>query len=431
MQRHHLHAVFPCIGLIFTGLQHGVRQETRDRQHLGVGFGLIAARRTDQLVQVLDSRFAAVASLLLVVRQQPAGSDDVVDLLVQRQWTDLLVDVLDQPHEGVQALTGACAELLDARTRGFPHRACVGTRVVANRIQRLRTDAARRQVHDALERRIVGAAEDQAQVTQCVFDFRALEEPQPAIHAIRNARSDQRFFERSRLSVRAIQDRAVAAPPASVRPFADAVDDEIRFVALVERRVQLDRLAGLASSPQILAEPSVVVRDERIRRREDVAGRAIVLLEAKQLHVRIVAPELLQILDACSAPSVNALIVVADRERQSLRARQQLDPRELNRVRVLKLVDEDMTEARAIVRKHVGPVAPQLERAQLQLCEVDYATALALLLVLLVNLDELAARRIAVVLQVLRAQAFVLARVDEPHDLFRDPARFVEIERLE
>ena len=46
------------------------------------------------------------------------------------------------------------------------------------------------------------------------------------------------------------------------------------------------RLALLAAGPQVLAEPAGVVADERVGGGEDVAGRAIVLLEAEHLHAR-------------------------------------------------------------------------------------------------------------------------------------------------
>ena len=107
----------------------------------------------------------------------------------------------------------------------------------------LRADAARRQVHDALERRIVGVVRDDAQVGQRILDFRALEEPQAAVHLVRNARRHEDFFEHARLRVLAVEDRHVAPRAALVHPVADAVHDELGFVALVERGVQLDALA--------------------------------------------------------------------------------------------------------------------------------------------------------------------------------------------
>src|SRR5690606_37775422 len=121
--------------------------------------------------------------------------------------------------------------------------------------------------------------EDEPQVSECIFDFSTLEEPETPVHTIRNARGQQRLFERSRLCVRAIEDRAVAALTAAIHPLANAVDVEVRFVALVERGVELDRLAALPARPEILPEPSAVVADERVCGIENVAGRSVVLLE--------------------------------------------------------------------------------------------------------------------------------------------------------
>ena len=52
---------------------------------------------------------------------------------------------------------------------------------------------------------------------------------------------------------------------------------------------ELDALAVRAFGPQILAEAPGVVRDQRVRRLQDVARGAVVLLEAEQLRGRIVA----------------------------------------------------------------------------------------------------------------------------------------------
>ena len=157
----------------------------------------------------------------------------------------------------------------------------------------LRADAARRQVHDALERRVVGAARDQPQVGERVLDFRALEEPQAAVHAIRNARRDERFFEHARLRVRAVQDRDVA-PRAALR----SIQSRMRLMTNSASSRSLNAAYSLigspccAGGPEVLAEPAGVVGDQRVRRIEDVAGGAIVLLEAEQLRVRKVAAEL-------------------------------------------------------------------------------------------------------------------------------------------
>ena len=257
VQRHHLHAVFPLVGLVLAGFEHRVREEVRERRHLCVASSGSKPRAAlTSSFRFSTLRFAAIAAFLLVVRDQAARIDDVVDLLVQRQGARLAIELLDEQQERVQALAAARAELGDAGAGRLPHRAGIGARVVAHGIERLRADAAGRQVHDALERGVVGAIEDQPQVGERILDFSALEESQAAVHAIRNARREQRLFERARLRVRAVQNRAVAAPPAFVRPVANAVDDEVGFVALVECGVQADRIAALAARPQVLAEPA-------------------------------------------------------------------------------------------------------------------------------------------------------------------------------
>src|SRR5690606_29024710 len=131
------------------------------------------------------------------------------------------------------------------------------------------------------------------QVRERVLDLRALEEAQTSVHAVGNAGGQQCLFERTGLRVRAIKNGAIAPSAPVLRPLADAVDHEVGFVALVERHVELDGLTALAAGPQILTQATAVVADQRVGGIQDVAGRAIVLLESKQLRVRIVAAELL------------------------------------------------------------------------------------------------------------------------------------------
>ena len=155
--------------------------------------------------------------------------------------------------------------------------------------------------------------------------------------------------------------------------FAHALDHVARFVLLVVRRVQLDRRAGRAGGPQLLAEPVRIVRDDRVRGGEDVAGRAVVLFEADRLRARKIAQEKMHVLDARAAPAVDRLIVVADDEHLPGRAGEHADPRVLQRVGVLEFVDQQMPEALAVVLQQRVVVQPELVRAQQQLGEIDEA----------------------------------------------------------
>ena len=434
VQRHHLHAVLPGLGLALTRLQHRVREEGLERRHrLALdGVGREPARRGDEFEQVLGAAFAAFGLLLAVVLEQAGAFEHLIDDLVQREALRRRGQRIHQLQEALQRRAAARPEpaVGDAGLRRGPQRAAGGARLAAHHIEALGADAARRQVDHALEGGVVVAVGDEPQIGERVLDLGALEEAQAAVHLVRHARRHERLFEGARLRVRAVEHGDLAARAALRHPLLDAVQHELGLVALVERGVEADRLARAAARPQVLAEAPRVVGDQGVGGLQDVAGRAVVLLEAHQLGVREVLAEGAQVLDPRTAPAVDRLVVVADRERRALGAHEELRPGVLYRVGVLELIHQHMLEAAAVVREQLRLVAPQLEGAQQQLGEIHHARHAAGLLVVLVELDELASRRVVAVLERFRPQALVLLLVDEPLDLARHPTRLVELLRL-
>ncbi len=88
MQRHQLHAVFPCLALPFAGFERGVREECGEFGQ--ARFDIFrrareAARDVDQFVEVLDARFGAAAAVLFVEVAQAGAGDRVVDLFGERR----------------------------------------------------------------------------------------------------------------------------------------------------------------------------------------------------------------------------------------------------------------------------------------------------------------------------------------------------------
>ena len=240
-----------------------------------------------------------------------------------------------------------------------------------------RAYATRRPIDDALECAVIIAVGDQPEVSEGVLDLGALEEAQPAVDPIRYSCVDKPLFEHARLRVGAIQDRRVGADVTLINPVAQAGDHKIRFVAFVVSGVQLDRLAVGAVGPQVLAHARIVVRDQGIRGTEYRGRGAIVLLELDDLRGREIFLKPENVLDSCATPAIYGLVVVADDKRHAGISGEQPQPGVLNRVGVLKLVDEQMAEATPIVREQFRIVAPQLMRPQQQLREIDKATALA------------------------------------------------------
>src|SRR5947208_1674175 len=178
----------------------------------------------------------------------------------------------------------------------------------AQRLEALRSDAARRQVDHALEGGIVAAVGEEPEIRERVLDLGALEEPQPAVDPVRDARRQERLLEHPRLRVGAVEDRDLAPRAPACHVLADAVGHELRLVPLVEGGVEADRLATRTGRPELLAEAAGVVPDEPVGGFQDGAGGAGVLLEAEQLRPRVVAAELLQVPGARAPEAVDRVV---------------------------------------------------------------------------------------------------------------------------
>ena len=131
--------------------------------------------------------------------------------------------------------------------------------------------------------------------------------------------------------------------------FADLLDDETRLVEIGIAFEDADRLALAGIGPQVLAEALAVVLDQRVGGGQDVAVRAVVLLEADDVGTGVVALEVAHVADLGAAEGVDALVVVADREDLGAATGQQLQPGVLQLVGVLELVDQDVAEALLVV----------------------------------------------------------------------------------
>ncbi len=204
-----------------------------------------------------------------------------------------------------------------------------------------------------------------------MLDLGTLEEAHAAIDAVRHAGVEQRVLEHARLGVGAVEHRDLRRRDVVCDQALHHVDDERGLVDVGRRRVRAYRLALAVHGPQVLAEPRLVVPDQRVRRVEDVAMRAVVLFELDQLHRRVgraeIALEMLHVGDVGAPERVDGLVVVADREHRRLRPGEQPQPAVLQRVRILELVDEQVREAAAVVLAQGIVAGQQLEGPQQQL----------------------------------------------------------------
>jgi hypothetical protein len=245
-----------------------------------------------------------------------------------------------------------------------------------------------------------------------VFDFGALEEAQAAIDAIGDAGIKQRVFDHAGLRVRAVQHGDLAPGHALADEVLHLLDHPGGFQSVGAGLEHAQLFAFACVGPEVLAQPPCVVADQRVGGVEDVAVRAIVLLELDQVADAELALEVGHVADVGAAKRVDRLIVVADRKHRRTATRQQLEPAVLQGVGVLELIDQDVAEPALVVLAHRLVALEQFVTAQQQLGEIDHALALALRVVQRIELDHPAVVVITD-LHLAGAKARFLGAVDE------------------
>ena len=164
--------------------------------------------------------------------------------------------------------------------------------------------------------------------------------------------------QHARLILRAHEDGHRGGRRDSEDPVADLSCNPRGFLGGVpEAAQQHARSVGLARVGGLGHERLAAPR-ERLRCGQHLRGQTEGFAHAKDLRVRPVHGEAQDVVAGGAAPAVDALIVVGGgkeaRARAQLRllARQPAQPLVLHRRRVLKLVDEDVGEARAVAPHH-------------------------------------------------------------------------------
>ena len=221
-----------------------------------------------------------------------------------------LVEDRPQPQDRSRDL-GTEPELV-----GLPHglaqRDARLVRMVLQSGLRCGADPPLRGVHDPTQGHGVGRVGDGDEVPHRVLDLGPLVELGASEYPVGQGGADEHLLECSRLGVRAIEHRDVAVLDARLVQRRDLVGDELRLVVLAVSGEADDFLAVPNGREELLVLAVEVVRDDRVRRAQDVLGRAVVLLEQHDLAVREVPLELGDIADVGTTERVDGLVRVAD-----------------------------------------------------------------------------------------------------------------------
>jgi hypothetical protein len=153
VQRHQLHAVLVRIGLTLAGVEGGAVDKLLQRRQVAL-LGHEAARGTDQFLEVLHPRLALLALLAAVKLDQPRALHDGVDEFLQRERVRRRVQFVDEHAKALERTQGPRRQqlVLGAQGHRLPQAALVCACRIAQCLQGLVADAARRRVDHALDR---------------------------------------------------------------------------------------------------------------------------------------------------------------------------------------------------------------------------------------------------------------------------------------
>ena len=202
----------------------------------------------------------------------------------------------------------------------------------------------------------------------------------------------------------------------TVRPFGDP-------------RPISERLVGEQRLPQAAA----IVGDQSRSNGQNVPRRSIISLEPNDLGAGKVLLEAQDVFDIGAAPGVDRLVVVADAAQIAVGLGDEPEKKILNDVRVLVLVDQDVTEASAEGVENIAVFAQQPQGLEQEIAEVHRVERFQAGLIALVQGRALAAGepRSLARRHALRIDAPVFPPVDQIGERSRRPALVVQIFRLQ
>src|SRR5262249_39174047 len=156
--------------------------------------------------------------------------------------------------------------------------------------------------------------------------------------------SPQLLLEKLRLMIAAIKDRVIGKFATVLEPVRKQTAHHTFGLGLVVGgRRDPNRVAVAVLTPQPLLVEFWIVRNQRVRRAQDPRRRAVVLLELDHFQRGIVARQPGEIVERSATPSVDRLVVVTDGGEQRPLAGEEPQKLVLRGIRVLVLVDQQIT----------------------------------------------------------------------------------------
>ena len=191
---------------------------------------------------------------------------------------------------------------------------------------------------------------------------------------------------------------------------------------------QAHRFARFGIRPQRLAQPPLVRRDQAGRRRQDLRGGPVILLQPDHIGARKILLEAQDVAHLGPAPAIDRLVVVAHAADVAMRLRQQPQPHVLRDVGVLILVHQDIAEPVLPLAQHVWMRLEQRHAMHQQVAEIDRVQRQQPVLIGRVQLAAMPIKRLTLAPgQVAGRDAAVLPPVDQMRQLPCGPTLLVDV----
>ena len=296
-------------------------------------------------------------------------------------------------------------------------------------------DAARRGVDDAVQAQLILRNGDDVHICQHILDLSTVKEACAANDAVRHTGALESVFKLVRLRVHAVEHRVVAPVLAAAVVGHYLRGDVLRLLVLIVGDVKLYLVAVVLIRPQLLALAPLIVADNGVGSIQYVAGAAVILLKADGAALLILALERENILYRRAAEFIDALVIVADDADIAEAAREQRREQVLQAVRILILVDEDVSETALPVCTRVLVLLKELNGEEYQIVKVHSPGGKHAAHVLRVYLARLAAEeipaRLGLTQILLRADLLILGAAYRAEDDLGRVGLVVKVEVLD
>ena len=158
-----------------------------------------------------------------------------------------------------------------------------------------------RAVGDAQERKIVQVG-DHPEVTERILDLGAVEELHAAVDRVGDLLAEERFFDGARHIVRPVQDRDIRPPHTFLLQRLDLLRNPVCLRFGVHSVMADDLRPFTKGRDKFLLDARFVLRDQRVRRRQDLRRGAVVLHHHDGLRAGVMQLKIQQELAVRAAP---------------------------------------------------------------------------------------------------------------------------------